>query len=147
MNTASENPTTPIVMATDRGEVSWTPVTEHLDPRKHDLSDLICDGHLFGPEELTDEVRFMLSEFGPDTTDITYWCTYTFTEGRDTLADIVAALVSTGRGRGLLNDAGWGVLTAAIPELAEDGDEEDEVFSVDEDGHQILDLQPGEIIY
>lgn len=121
---------TTIVMATDDGEVFWTPVTEKhvLDPSKHDVSDLICDGHLFGPPELTSRVRTILGEFGPTKVHVNYWAEYTFTDGRDTLPDLVAAMVSVGNGRGLLNEPGWDVLEEAMPELTDPENNRDDVI-------------------
>lgn len=123
-------PATTIVMATDDGEILWTPVTEKhvLDSSKHDTSDLICDGHLFGPAKLTARVRDILSEFGPTSVHVNYWAQYTFTDGRDTLPDVVAAMVSCGNGRGLLNEVGWEVLENAMPELTDPENNRDDVI-------------------
>lgn len=117
-------------MATDDGEVFWTPVTEKhvLDSTKHDTSDLLCEGYLFGPAELTSRVRTVLGEFGPTKVHVNYWAEYTFTENRDTLADLVAAMVSIGNGRGLLNTPGWDVLEEAMPELTDEENNQDDVI-------------------
>ena len=39
---------------------------------------------------------------------------YVFTDSRDTLADVAAAMLVAGNGRGRLSDAGWDALDAAM---------------------------------
>ena len=39
---------------------------------------------------------------------------YVFTDARDTLADVAAAMLVAGNGRGRLSDAGWDALDAAM---------------------------------
>jgi hypothetical protein len=46
---------------------------------------------------------------------------YVFSPGRDTLADVAAAMLATGGGRGRLSDSGWDALAVALGEDASDG--------------------------
>lgn len=109
-----------VVMASDRGEVSWTPVTEkHAHEKFAGQTDdtVRAGGYIFGPTELVAEVRSVLSDQGPELVHISHHYPFEFSAGRDELADVVAALYSTGRGRGVLNDAGWHVLNYYRPDM------------------------------
>lgn len=144
-------PDSPIIVATDSGEASWTPVTEHLDPRKHDTSDIIAGGYILGATDLVRRVWDTLDVTGPETVSLTYWCDHTFTEGRDTLVDVIAALVDTGGGRGSLSDNGWDYLYEHVPGLRsddeDDPDENDDGLIDLGDGWQLLPPSPDTVIY
>ena len=47
---------------------------------------------------------------------------YVFTDSRDTLADVAAAMLVAGNGRGRLSDAGWDALDAAMADDDTDTD-------------------------
>lgn len=111
-----------VVMATDRGEVSWTPITEpHAHARFADQSKdtVLAGGYLFGPQEMIAEVRSVLSDDGPETVRISHHYPFEFSSNRDELVDVVAAMYSTGQGREVLNDAGWDVLNYFRPDMDE----------------------------
>lgn len=119
-----------ISMATDHGTLSWTPVTEPgvADPTRHDTSHLVCGGYLFGPTALVNHVLDLLSDFGPKTVKVNYWASYTFTPDKDTLADVAAAFVTAGQGRGVLSEEGWEILEEAMPELVDPENNREDVI-------------------
>lgn len=93
-----------MVVATDRGSVTWTPRTEP-QRRGHDYTDLVCDGFLFGPSALTDRVRAVLADPDTESVEVLHGQWYEFTEGRDTLGDLAAAMIAAGGPRGYPSDS------------------------------------------
>lgn len=107
----------------DGRAIAWSALdTAHI----LDGSD-IAGGLLMGDEGYTTEIRDVLSD--PLTTEVTVvhpGVRYTFSEGRDTPADVAAAMIYVGRGRTILSEMGWEVLNAALS--VEDEGDDPEVF-------------------
>lgn len=107
----------------DGRAVAWSALdTSHV----LDGSD-IAGGLLMGDETYAAEIRDVLSD--PLTTEVTVahpGVRYVFSEGRDTPADVAAAMIYVGRGRAILSESGWEVLNAAMS--VEDEGDDPEVF-------------------
>lgn len=70
---------------------------------------------LDGDAALSSVVSGILSADGPDKVRVIEPnIDYVFTPGRATAADVAAAMLAAGAGRGSLNDAGWDALTHAL---------------------------------
>lgn len=110
----------------DRGVVAFTELE-----RPDGAGDVVAGGILGGDTEMVAHVRGILDGLGPNSVRViepnVY---YTFTEHRDTVADVAAAMVAVGGGRGQLSDRGLDVLLAALrDDLAPpDGLDEDSVI-------------------
>ena len=115
------------VMVTDNGTLTWQPAGEYTG-EGHNPEDIHADGWLFGPVPLTTRVRELLDPESEVESVPVMWSRYTFTEQRDTPADVIAAMHATGMGRGLLNEHGWGILNAAMPELVDPENNQDDVI-------------------
>jgi len=94
----------------DHGVVAFTELE-----RPDGQSDVVAGGILGGDEHMVAHVRNILSGLGPESVCViepnVY---YAYTAGRDTLADVAAAMVAVGGGRGQLSDRGVDVLLAAL---------------------------------
>lgn len=101
---------------TFRGDGGVVAFTELERPDGRD--DVVAGGILGGDEQLVAHVRGILSDLGPDSVCViepnVY---YVFTECRDTVADVAAAMVAAGGGRGQLSDRGRDVLLATVGEV------------------------------
>lgn len=106
-----------IAFATDAGEIFWVDDREEVEGQQK-----IAGGYLLGTPDLVNRAKQYLSQ---DDSARILWLDRPYSANRDTLADLVAAMVSTGNGRGVLNKAGWAILEAEMPEL-KDGHEDDE---------------------
>ena len=146
-------PSTTIVLSTDAGSVMWEPTTDPsaLDPSRHDASDVIDGGFLLGTPALVEDVRSVLAEKDKPTAVVAEpSATYTFTEGRDTYLDVVAAMCVVADGRGLFNLAGRQAIAAMLagdgPAVVELTAEEAEDFDPD-DGDDDTIYVVGPVIY
>lgn len=103
-------PTT-ITFRTDRGAISYSAMErpELNEPRG------VANGLLGGEPSLVAIVREILAGNMPKSVRVAEPdLDYVFTAGRDTLADVAAAMLVAGNGRGRLSDAGWDALDAAM---------------------------------
>lgn len=99
-----------ITFNTDRGVVTYSarlkPGVQHTD---------IADGLLGGDPSLIAIVRQVLTGNLPKTVRIAEPnLHYRFSPARNTLADVAAAMLVAGDGRGRLSDSGWEALDAAM---------------------------------
>ena len=62
-----------------------------------------------------------------------YW---EFTEGRDTVGDVAAAMLYAGAGRAVLSDSGWDALDAVLNIDSDEEDSEEEDSEEDEDADE-----------
>ncbi|GAT07714.1 hypothetical protein H7I77_09815 [Mycolicibacterium novocastrense] len=103
---------------TDRGVIAYT----QLERPVAEEGGVVAGGILGGDAELVALVHDILAGGPPDQVCVAepnlY---YRFTEDRDTLADVAAAMLVVGNGRGQLSDRGWDALHATLAE--EDGDD------------------------
>lgn len=95
-----------IGFAWDGGAVSWAPSLEH-NPEFE--GELIAGGYLFGKPVAVGAVRQQL-RLADNRVRLAEGVFYTFTEERDTLPDLLAAMIVTGSGRGELTQEGWDAL-------------------------------------
>lgn len=103
-------PTT-ITFRTDRGVVAYS-VLERPQP---DEPGGVADGLLGGEPSLVAIVREILAGNLPKRVRVAEPnLDYVFTDSRDTLADVAAAMLVAGNGRGRLSDTGWDALDAAM---------------------------------
>jgi hypothetical protein len=112
-------PTT-ITFITDRGAVSYSAIERPLPGEPGG----IAGGLLGGAPALVKIVREILAGSLPQKVRVAEPnLDYVFTENRDTAADVAAAMLAAGNGRGRLSDAGWEALDAAMEDdTAEDVD-------------------------
>lgn len=79
---------------------------------------VVAGGVLVGNTALVDAIKHVLDVTDPNPiTDVIVehpGVKYTFTEGRDTPADVAAAMIYVGAGRALLDDSGWEHLNAVL---------------------------------
>lgn len=79
----------------------------------------VAGGLLGGDEHLVEWVTFMLTERQIDKVRVVEPnVDFVFTDARDTPADVAAAFLAVGCGRGELSPAGWDVLLDALPVAA-----------------------------
>ena len=79
----------------------------------------MAGGLLGGDEHLVEWVTFMLAERQVSKVRVVEPnIDFAFTEARDTPADVAAAFLAVGGGRGELSPAGWDVLLDAMPVAA-----------------------------
>ena len=103
-------PTT-ITFRTDRGVVAYSA----LERPQPDEPGGVADGLLGGEPSLVAIVREILAGRLPKRVRVAEPnLDYVFTDSRDTLADVAAAMLVAGNGRGRLSDAGWDALDAAM---------------------------------
>ena len=103
-------PTT-ITFRTDRGVIAYSA----LERPRIDEPGGIAGGLLGGEPALVAIVREILAGNLPKRVRVAEPnLDYVFTDGRDTLADVAAAMLVAGNGRGRLSDAGWDALDAAM---------------------------------
>ena len=98
-----------IGFAWDAGSVSWAP---SLEVNQEFSGELVAGGYLFGKPLAVGAVHQQL-RLAEDQVHLAETLDYTFTEDRDTLPDLLAAMVLTGGGRGELTEEGWEVLENA----------------------------------
>lgn len=104
-------PTT-ITFTTDRGVVAYS---ARERPRSDHDPGGVASGLLGGEPTLVAIIRQILTGNLPKRVRVAEPnLDYVFTEGRDTLADVAAAMLAAGNGRGRLSDAGWDALDAAM---------------------------------
>ncbi|CDO91298.1 hypothetical protein AWC29_00740 [Mycobacterium triplex] len=102
---------TTITFSTSRGVVSWSA----LERRAVGPPGGIAGGLLGGEPALVAIVREILAGSLPKTVRVAEPnLDYMFTRNRDTAADVAAAMLVAGNGRGRLSDTGWEVLDAAM---------------------------------
>lgn len=107
-----------IALTTDRGTVAYT----RLERPQPEEPTVVAGGLLAGHPDLVAAVRGILTGRDPDRVRVIEPdVDYVFSPGRDTLADVAAAMLATGAGRGRLSDSGWDALSAALGEDAPDG--------------------------
>ncbi|AGB27333.1 hypothetical protein Mycsm_07239 (plasmid) [Mycobacterium sp. JS623] len=110
-------PTT-ITFRTDRGVISYSA----LERPQSDEPGGIAGGLLGGEPALVAIVREILAGSLPKSVRVAEPnLDYVFTPGRDTAADVAAAMLVAGNGRGRLSDAGWDALDAAMTDQPERG--------------------------
>lgn len=103
--------TSTITFRTDRGVVAYSAM-ERPQP---DEPGGVADGLLGGDPSLVAIVREILAGSLPKRVRIAEPnLDYVFTDSRDTLADVAAAMLVAGNGRGRLSDAGWDALDGAM---------------------------------
>ncbi|AEV73440.1 hypothetical protein MycrhN_2873 [Mycolicibacterium rhodesiae NBB3] len=103
--------TSTITFRTDRGMVAYSAM-ERPQP---DAPGGVADGLLGGEPSLVAIVREVLAGSLPKRVRIAEPnLDYVFTDSRNTLADVAAAMLVAGNGRGRLSDAGWDALDAAM---------------------------------
>ncbi|MCB1287779.1 MAG: hypothetical protein KDB47_08810 [Mycobacterium sp.] len=103
-------PTT-ITFRTDRGVIAYSAM-ERPQP---DDPGRVANGLLGGDPSLVAIVREILAGSMPKSVRVAEPnVDYVFTANRDTLADVAAAMLVAGNGRGRLSDAGWDALDAAM---------------------------------
>jgi hypothetical protein len=102
-------PTT-ITFRTDRGVISYSA----LERPRPDEPGGIAGGLLGGEPSLVAIVREILAGSLPKRVRVAEPnLDYVFTTNRDTPADVAAAMLVAGNGRGRLSDTGWDALDAA----------------------------------
>ena len=107
-------PTT-ITFRTDRGVVAYSAV-ERPQP---DEPGGVAGGLLGGEPTLVAHVRDFVACSLPKRARVAEPnLDYVFTDSRDTLADVAAAMLVAGNGRGRLSDAGWDALDAGMADDA-----------------------------
>lgn len=107
----------PVIMVTDDGAISWTPLREGNEDHTENEASIVNGGWLLGPTNRVNDVKYVLNiDFGPEYVPVV-WSTYMFSPNRDQVADVVAAMYDAAHGRGILNDKGWEILHEAMPEL------------------------------
>jgi hypothetical protein len=107
-------PTT-ITFRTDRGLVAYSA----LERPQPDEPGGVAGGLLGGEPSLVAIVREILAGSLPKRVRVAEPnLDYVFTDSRDTLADVAAAMLVAGNGRGRLSDAGWDALDAAMADDA-----------------------------
>ena len=100
-----------ITFRTDRGVISYSA----LERPRPDEPGGIAGGLLGGEPSLVAIVREILAGGLPKRVRVAEPnLDYVFTDHRDTLADVAAAMLVAGNGRGRLSDAGWDALDAAM---------------------------------
>ena len=96
-----------------------------MDHLRGDDADTVAGGVLVGNKPLTDAIRSTLSDTDlPDVVIAHPSVRYMFTEGRDTPADVAAAMIHAGAGRALLDENGWAFLRDLLDDDSEDPDDE-----------------------
>lgn len=100
---------TTFAINTDIGTLTWS----KADRTGH--ADQVAGGYLFGPEPLRYGFHraLLLEEVKVK------WATYRFTEGKDTLADVAAAMWEACGERAVPNEAVVEALSDALPELTD----------------------------
>ena len=100
-----------ITFSTERGAISWRAL-ESPGPGEPGG---IAGGLLVGEPALVAIVREILAGSLPKTVRVAEPnLDYVFTGNRDTVADVAAAMLVAGNGRGRLCDAGWDALDGAM---------------------------------
>jgi len=128
---------TTIVATVAGASVMWEPTTEPaaLDPNHHDAGDVIDGGFLLGDPDLVRRVRETLADADLAVVRVAEpGVDYTFTDTRDTVADVVAAMAHVAAGRGLFNAAGRRVIAEVLmsyPEVIEISPDEVDDFDFD----------------
>lgn len=100
-----------ITFTTGRGAVSYSALQSSSDQPLRG----VAGGLLGGDPSLVAIVRQILTGNLPRSVRVAEPnIDYHFTLGRDTIADVAAAMLVAGNGRGRLSDAGWDALDAAL---------------------------------
>lgn len=102
---------THITFHTHRGTVTYTTKTASLPTQPGG----IVGGLLGGEPTLVTIIQGILAGNLPKRVRVAEPdLDYEFSPGRDTLADVAAAMLAAGNGKGRLSDAGWEALDAAM---------------------------------
>ena len=102
--------TNTITFKTDRGVITYTSRTRNGSG--------IGTGLLGGDSSLVAIVRQVLTGNIPKSVRVAEPnLEYRFSAARDTVADVAAAMLVAGDGRGCLSDSGWEALDAAMAEI------------------------------
>ncbi|OOK65181.1 hypothetical protein BZL29_7863 [Mycobacterium kansasii] len=100
-----------ISFSTNRGVISWTALEHPVSGKASG----IAGGLLVGDPDMVAIVCQILAGNLPKRVRVAEPnLDYVFTGNRDTAADVAAAMLVAGNGRGRLSDAGWQVLDAAM---------------------------------
>ena len=120
--TTKNNPTTFLVHV-DEKIAAWSELDEqHTSGDGTDLA----GGVLAGDRELTAAIRSVLEEATPLEVTVAHPSVYyVFSEGRDTPADVAAAMIFVGAGRSILSESGWDILNAILDVDEDEVDGED----------------------
>lgn len=104
----------PVVVTVDGRAAVWSALDSLARPDDGD----VAGGVLSGDEELVSATRELLSPASPVSSVLVLHPNvhYRFTESRDTLADVSAALLEAAGGRAVLSDSGWRHLNPYLPE-------------------------------
>ena len=129
-NPASITADEPCVVVGDNGSLMWVPVTaesieddEYAALRTNVASGV--PGMLHGAPDVVNKARMILDTGSVESVDIS-WSTWTLTPKRDTLPDVIAAMVAC-LSRPTLNDAARDVMERAMPELTDPANTRDDV--------------------
>ena len=102
---------TTITFRTDRGVIAYSA----LERAQPDEPGGVAGGLLGGEPSLVSIVREILAGSLPERVRVAEPnLDYVFSDSRDTLADVAAAMLVAGNGRGRLSDAGWDALDGAM---------------------------------
>lgn len=104
---------------TFRGDDGVVAFTELERPAHAGDSELVAGGLLGGDAAMVDRVRAILAGATDSVMVVEPNVAYRFSIGRDTLADVAAAMMAAGNGRGELSPRGWHLLETAL-DLADD---------------------------
>lgn len=116
----------------DESFAAWSRMDHFHADQGADTAPAVAGGVLVGNTVLVDAIKHVLDVAEPNPiTDVTVvhpGVKYDFTEGRDTPADVAAAMIYVGAGRALLDDNGRAHLNAVLglddDDDADDGDDE-----------------------
>lgn len=100
-----------IAFRTERGVIAYSAV----ERPQYDGPGRVANGLLGGEPALVAIVRQILAGSLPKSVRVAEPnLDYVFTASRDTLADVAAAMLVAGNGRGRLSDSGWDAIDAAL---------------------------------
>ncbi|OHU98200.1 hypothetical protein [Mycobacterium talmoniae] len=100
-----------LIFTRDGASVAYTRLEQPLA----DEPGVVGGGLLAGDPALVTVVRRILTGVTPERVCVAEPNVYyQFTAARDTLADVAAAMLAAGSGRGQLSDLGWDVLAQAV---------------------------------
>ncbi|MGD9622257.1 MAG: hypothetical protein AB7G47_19710 [Mycolicibacterium sp.] len=94
----------------DDGVVAFT----ELERPAGASGDVVAGGILGGDTEMIQRVRAVLAGTADHVVVVEPNVAYRFSAGRDTLADVAAAMMAAGNGRGELSERGWQILDTAL---------------------------------
>lgn len=122
--------------------VAWSSVDHFYSYTAAPTDDplIVADGILLGDDELTTRIIDILTPPRAATSvEVLHpGMMYTYTDRRDTPADVAAAFIEAGGGRTLLDEGGWNALRGSGQIDSDDGPEDP---PDDDDGGEPLDLE------